>query len=412
MKYTFKHTINACYLGYITQAIVNNLAPLLFVIFNTQFAISLEKIGLLIVINFGVQLLTDLVAAFVLDKTGWRVPVVLAHVLSAAGLVLMSVLPNVMADPYIGLVISMVCMAVGGGLIEVLVSPIVEACPGDEKAAAMSMLHSFYSWGQAAVVLLSTLYFVAFSQANWSYLPLIWAIIPAFNIFLFARVPLGTLVDESERVPLKKLFRANVFWVLLLLMVCAGASEQAMSQWSSLFAELGLGISKTLGDMAGPFAFAILMGVARLFYGIMGPKIKLANILTLSAVLCVISYLVAVFSPIPQLSLVGCALCGLSVGIMWPGVFSLSASSYPQGGTAMFAMLALAGDLGCASGPGLVGLLSGAVQTGAISFVQGWFPGLDLASAGLRFGMLCAIAFPVLLLLGVLWLRRRRERIG
>ncbi len=408
LKYTFKHTIHASYLGYVTQAIVVNLAPLLFVRFRNEFQITNERIGLLIMVNFGVQILTDLVAARYIDRLGYRRPVVLAHILATLGLVLMGVLPGLM-PAYAGLVLSTVCMAVGGGLIEVLISPIVEACPGDEKAAAMSLLHSFYSWGQAFVVLASTMFFWAAGIQHWRFLPMIWALIPALNIFLFARVPLRALVEDHQRAPLRKLFSAKIFWVLLLLMIGSGAAEQAMAQWSSMFAELGLGVPKTMGDLLGPFTFAILMGVSRLFYGIKGSKIKLSNMLMVSACLCVVGYLAAVFSPQPMVSLLGCSLCGLAVGIMWPGTLSLSSRCYAQGGVSMFAVLALAGDVGCSSGPGLVGLLSSAAARGAFPFIGGWFSGTDPAQLGLKFGLLCAIIFPALVFCCVSWLRRRSQ---
>ena len=412
MRFTFKHTIYASYLGYITQAIVVNLAPLLFATFQSQFGISLERIGLIISVNFGVQILVDLAAARFIDKTGYRIPVVAAHVFAATGLALMGVLPFVMNNAYAGLLIATVLMAVGGGLIEVLISPIVEASPGEEKAAAMSLLHSFYSWGQVGVVLLSTLYFVTAGHDAWRFLPIVWAVVPVFNIYLFSRVPLNVLAGEGGgRAPLGKLFSSGVFWVLLILMVSSGAAEQAMAQWSSLFAEIGLNVDKTVGDLLGPCAFAALMGVARLFYGVKGSRINLSAALLLSAGLCIFSYLTAVFAPWPLLSLVGCALCGLSVGIMWPGTLSLSARSYPQGGTAMFAILALAGDVGCSSGPGIVGWISSAVENGALGVIGGLFKTGEFTQAGLKSGLLFAIVFPALMLLGVIYLKRRSERL-
>ena len=408
MKLTYKHTVLASYIGYITQAIINNLAPLLFVTFNTRYGISLEKIGLLVSINFGVQILVDLLAARYIDRIGYRVGVVAAHVFAVAGLVLLGVLPRTLPDAYAGLVIAMVLNAIGGGLTEVLISPIVESVPGDAKASAMSLLHSFYCWGHVSVVLLSTLYFSVCGIENWFYLPYIWAVVPLFNIFFFAKVPLRVLVEEDERVPLKKLFAAKTFLILFVLMICAGASEQAMSQWSSLFAESGLRVSKTVGDLLGPCMFAALMGLSRLFYGIFGERLNIRAGLLGSALLCIASYLLAVFSPLPGLSLVGCGLCGLSVGLMWPGTFSLASATYPQGGTAMFAILALAGDVGCASGPGLVGLVSGLVERlGEVA--RGWFYGAAATETGLKAGLTLAMVFPILMALGLALLRRGKR---
>lgn len=403
---TYKHTLYASYIGYVTQAIVNNLPPLLFIVFSRDYGISLEKIGLLISLNFGVQIATDWACIHFVDKIGYRAASVIAHALNALGLILLGFLPGII-DPYLGLVIATVLNAVGGGMIEVLISPIVESLPGDKKAASMSLLHSFYCWGQMSVVLLSTLYFTTVGLASWRWLPVIWALVPLFNTFFFLKVPLCALVEEGKGMRLGELFARGGFWLMLLLMVCAGASEQAMAQWASLFAELGLGVSKTLGDLLGPCAFAILMGSARVFFGSKGAHLPLTRVLTGSALLCVVSYLVAVFSPLPVLSLVGCALTGLSVGAMWPGTISLSARSFPQGGTAMFAMLALAGDLGCSSGPGLVGVVSSRVQEGA-RWAQTLFSGG--AQAALKAGLLLAIFFPVVLVLGVSLVRVLRRK--
>lgn len=388
MSFTYKHTKYAAYIGYITQAIVNNLAPLLFVSFQHEFSLSLDKISLLITINFGVQIITDLLAAKYVDRIGYRAATVGAHVFAATGLVLMGILPFII-DPYVGLIIPIVLCAVGGGLTEVVISPIVEALPGDEKDSAMSMLHSFYCWGQVLVVLLSTLYFTTVGISNWRFLPLIWAVIPAFNVFFFAVVPIRSLNEDGESMPLKKLFKVKVFWLFVILMLCAGASELAMSQWASLFAEEGLGVSKTFGDLLGPCAFAVLMGAARTFYGFFGSRINLKRMIFLSSILCVFSYLVTVFAPSPVLSLIGCAVCGLSVGIMWPGTYSLSSACYPQGGTAMFAILALAGDVGCSAGPTLTGLVAD-------------------AAGNMKTGLLTATVFPAILILGMLLLKKSK----
>ncbi len=381
MQLQYKHTRNACYLGYITQAIVNNLAPLLFVTFQKQFSISLDKIGLLISVNFAMQMLIDALAAKFVDKIGYRTCIVGAHIFCTVGLAGMGIFPFVFPSAYAGLIAAVLINAVGGGLIEVLVSPIVESLPGDEKASAMSLLHSFYCWGHVSVVLLSTVFFVSIGTEHWTILSVLWALVPLFNTFLFLNVPLNTIPSEEASLPIRKLFSMKLFWVFLLLMICAGASEQAMSQWTSLFAESGLQVSKTMGDLLGPCAFAVLMGVSRAFYGKFGAKLNLKRFIAGSGVLCIASYLLAAFSPMPLLSLVGCALCGLSVGILWPGTFSLSSAYCPQGGTALFALLALGGDVGCAAGPGLVGWVS------------------SLADGELKWGLTAALVFPILLLL-------------
>lgn len=389
MKNRYNKTITACFTGYIVQAIVNNFAPLLFLFFQRNYQIPLSRITLLVTFNFGIQLLVDLLSVGFVDRIGYRASMVAAHVLAAAGLLLLTVLPEVMASPFAGILICVMVYAIGGGLLEVLVSPVVEACPSDNKEKAMSMLHSFYCWGHAGVVLLSTLFFRVAGIENWKILAALWALIPIANAFVFTRVPIAPLIEEGESgLRLRELFRLKVFWILLVMMVCAGASEQAVSQWASTFAEKGLGISKTAGDLAGPLAFAILMGTSRLFYGKYGDRIHLDRFMVYSSLLCILSYLGISLFPVPQLSLLACAVCGLSVGIMWPGTFSKASAALPKGGTAMFALLALGGDVGCSGGPTVVGMVSGAL-------------GDDLKK-----GVLAGVIFPVLLLTGIILCRK------
>lgn len=394
MENQYNKTITACFVGYIVQAVVNNFTPLLFLFFQRSYHIPLSQITLLVTFNFGIQLLVDLVSVGFVDKIGYRASMIMAHVLAAAGLILLTILPEVLPSPFAGILIAVMIYAVGGGLLEVLVSPVVEACPSDNKEKAMSMLHSFYCWGHAGVVLLSTLFFHVAGIGNWKILALVWALIPIGNAFAFASVPMAPLIEDGESgLQLKELFGLKIFWVLLVMMICAGASEQAVSQWASTFAEKGLGISKTAGDLAGPLAFALLMGTSRLFYGRYGDRIDLDRFMVYSCCLCILSYLGISLLPMPQLSLAACAVCGLSVGIMWPGTFSKASAALPKGGTAMFALLALGGDIGCSGGPTLVGMVSGAL-------------GDDL-----KMGVLAGIIFPVLLLAGVILCGKTKKEI-
>ncbi len=387
MKNQYNKTITACFTAYIVQAVVNNFTPLLLLFFQSSYHIPLSQITLLVSFNFGIQLLTDLLSVGFIEKAGYRVSMITAHVLSAAGLILLTVLPEVLPEPFIGILAAVMVYAAGGGLLEVLVSPVVEACPSDNKEKAMSMLHSFYCWGHAAVVLISTLFFYVAGIENWKILAVIWAAIPIGNAFVFARVPIAPLIEDGESgLELKELFRIKVFWILLVMMVCAGASEQAVSQWASAFAEKGLGISKAAGDLAGPMAFAVLMGLSRLFYGRYGDRIHLNRFMVYSCFLCILSYLGISLFPVPQLSLAAAAVCGLSVGIMWPGTFSRASAALPRGGTAMFALLALGGDIGCSAGPALAGAVSGALGD------------------NLKKGILAGIVFPVMLLMGIIFL--------
>ncbi len=381
----YKHTVRACFVGYVVQAIVNNFAPLLFLTFQAQYGIPLSQITVLITVNFALQLIVDFVSAFFIDKIGYRVSIVAAHAFAAAGLVLMIVLPEIMPSPFAGLLIAVMCYAVGGGLLEVLVSPIVEACPTDNKEQAMSLLHSFYCWGSVAVVGLSTLFFALFGTRSWRYLALMWAAVPLANAFVFSKVPIAPLIEDGEKgLSIKELFKNKMFWIFMLLMLCSGASEQAVSQWASTFAERGLGVSKTIGDLTGPMLFSVLMGLSRLIYGKFGGRIKLDSIMLGSGVLCIISYLIITLTGSSVLGLCGVALCGLSVGIMWPGTFSKASASIKGGGTAMFALLALCGDLGCSGGPTFAGMMA------------------SRFGDNLKIGMLCAIVFPAVLSLIVL----------
>ena len=391
-RVSFQRTINACFAGYVVQAVVNNFVPLLFVMFQDSYQIPLSKITLLITVNFIFQLVIDILSAGFIDKIGYKTSVIIAHFCAAAGLISLTVLPEVFGDPFAGILVSVMIYAVGGGLLEVLLSPIVEACPTANKEKAMSLLHSFYCWGHMGVVLLSTVFFSVFGISNWKVLALIWALIPVINGIVFFTAPIYSLQEEGEKgLSLKELLSKGVFWVMILLMVCSGASEQAVSQWASTFAEQGLGVSKTIGDLAGPMAFAFMMGLSRLFYGKYGDRIDLDKFMSGSTVLCLVSYLCISFAPFPVLSLAGCAVCGFSVGILWPGSFSKAAAAIKGGGTAMFAFLALAGDLGCSSGPTLAGFVSSHMGD------------------NLKAGILAAIIFPVLMLAGIFLSRKVKQ---
>ena len=384
MKNPYQKTIYACFTAYIVQAVVNNFVPLLFLTFQSSYHIPLSRITLLVTFNFGLQLLVDLASVGFVDRIGYRASMVLAHALAALGLALLAILPELLPSPFLGILLSVMVYAVGGGLIEVVVSPVVEACPSNHKEQAMSLLHSFYCWGHVAVVLLSTVFFALFGTGHWRVLALVWALVPLCNLFAFLRVPIPTLMGEGQRgMTIGELARNRMFWVFLLMMLCAGASEQGVSQWASTFAEKDLGVSKTVGDLAGPMAFAVLMGTSRAIYGRYGDRLDLDRFMAGSALLCVTAYLCVALAPSPVVGLAGCAVCGLSVGIMWPGTFSKAAAGLPRGGTALFALMALAGDLGCSGGPTLVGMVSSAL-------------GDDLKK-----GILAGIVFPVLLLAGL-----------
>ena len=388
-KPDYRKTLLACYLGFITQAISANFAPLLFLTFRNTYGIPLEKIAMIPMTFFLTQLLIDFAATKFVDRIGYRTCVVCSQMVSAVGLALLAVLPDLLPDPFIGILIAVVLYAVGAGLIEVLISPIVEACPFENKDGMMSLLHSFYCWGSVGVILGSTLFFAVFGVENWRIVAVLWAVPPFMNTFNFLRCPIERLTEDGEGMTMGQLFRMPLFWLMAMLMVCSGASEISMSQWASAFTESAMGVSKTVGDLAGPCLFAVLMGISRVFYGRMSEKLDLTRTMLGCGALCVMCYLLASLSSSPVPGLMGCALCGISVGIMWPGTLSLSAQKCPRGGTVMFALLALAGDLGGSIGPSLVGSVS------------------SMADGNLKTGLLAATVFPVLLISGLLVLKKR-----
>lgn len=392
-KLTHKHTIFACFIGYISQAIIVNFAPLLFLTFSETYEIPLEQITLLITINFVTQLLTDLLASEYVQKIGYRRAILLAHICCALGLVCMAVLPDVI-NSFAGLLISTMIYAVGGGLLEVLVSPIVESCPSKNKAGIMSLLHSFYCWGVVATILLSTAFFVFVGIERWRLLSCLFALVPLLNVFFFSVVPLYPIGEEENDAPnYKKLFSQKIFWLMLIMMVCSGASELAVAQWASSFAESALAVDKTMGDLLGACGFAVTMGIARVLYARFSEKIPMKYATMACSVLCIVSYLIIGLSPYPVLALIGCILCGFSVGVFWPGTFSLATESVKFGGTTMFALLALSGDLGCSSGP----------------TVAGWMA--SLFGGNLRHGILCAVIFPVILLCCLFFLKDKPKNV-
>ncbi len=396
MIHKYRHTSFACYLGYVTQALVITLPTLLFTVFYNKFNISFSELGVLIIANFFVQLVMDITSTLFIKKTGYRPPTVAAHFFAFLGFVLLSFLPNIMVNHrYAGVCIPIFISSVGGGLIEVVISPIMESIPNEKKSASMSLLHSFFCWGQLATVALSTLYFYLFGIEKWYFVPLIWSLIPLFNMFYFLKVEIPEIPKEEKTTTIFQLLKTEHFPIFLFVMLCSGAAELSMSQWASMFAETGLGVSKTMGDLLGPSLFALFMGISRVYYGIKGEGEHLLKLLICSGIVCIASYFVTVFSPVPVLSLAGCAVCGLSVGIMWPGTFSLASERF-KGGTTMFALLAFAGDIGCSLGPGLVGIMSDLFRKGNTNLP--FFTG-DIAQQGLKFGIMIAAIFPVALVI-------------
>lgn len=393
MNPSYDRTIRACFVGYIVQATVNNFVPLLLVMFHEDYLISMPRITMIVSINFALQLAVDAISVGIVDRIGYRISAVIAHIFAAAGLISLTILPEIFTDPFAGLLLSVVLYAIGGGMLEVLISPIVEACPTENKQKTMSMLHSFYCWGHVGVVLISTLFFTAFGIRNWKIMALAWALIPAANAFVFSRVPIASLIEDGEKgLSLRELAGMKLFWLALLAIFCGGACEHSVAQWASVYAETALGVSKTLGDLLGPMLFAISMGLARLLYGKKGDRIDLHQFMLFSSLLCIAAYLTLSLTPWPIVGLIGCGVAGFSVGIFWPGVFSMTSAAIRRGGTVLFCFLALAGDMGCSLGPGLVGAVS------------------SIAGDDLKIGLLAAIVFPVVLIFCTRMIKRFTAR--
>lgn len=388
----YKKTKIACYLGFITQAIAANFAPLLFLKFHMDYNISLGNIALISTCFFFTQLVVDLFCAKFVDRIGYRACIVASEVCSAVGLVGLAILPDLLSNPYMGIIISVITYAIGSGLIEVLCSPIVEACPFENKEATMSLLHSFYCWGAVGTILVSTAFFAIFGIDSWKYLAVLLALVPAINIYNFATCPIEYLVEDGEGMSIPSLFKTPLFWVAIILMVCSGASELSMAQWASAYAEAALGLSKTMGDLLGPCLFAVAMGICRVLYGKYGEKVNLTKFMLGSGLLCVVCYVFASLFSNPVVGLAGCILCGFSVGIMWPGTLSISSKKFPAGGTAMFALLAMAGDLGGSIGPAIVGRVT------------------QMAGDNIRTGMTIGLIFPVVLVIGLLFFVKMKSK--
>lgn len=384
----YRKTKLACYLGFITQAIAANFAPLLFLKFHKDYGISLGNVALISTVYFFTQLLIDLFCAKFVDRIGYRVSIVASEICSAAGLIGLAFLPGMMPNAFAGILISVTVYAVGCGLIEVLASPIIEACPFENKEATMSLLHSFYCWGTVGTIVISTLFFTVFGMDSWKWLAVIWALVPLYNIYNFATCPIVPIVEEGQGMGIRQLGRKPLFWAAICLMVCAGASELAMAQWASAYAEAALGLSKTLGDLLGPCMFAVTMGICRIIYGKKGESMDLMRFMIGSGALCVVCYVLASLFSDPIIGLVGCIMCGFSVGIMWPGTISVSSKVFPTGGTAMFALLAMAGDLGGSLGPAIVGRVT------------------QYAGDNIRAGMGVGLIFPIVLIIMVAILKK------
>lgn len=399
----YRLTIRCCYLGMFVQAIVINLAPILFIPFKEQLGLTFEQLGRLILINFVTQVAFDLIAGATVTRLGVRRMVVAAHILVTLGLWLFAWLPGRLTSPYAGLVIGTIVFSMGGGVLELLLSPIINAVPSERKAADMSLLHSFYAWGQMTVILLTALAVFVLPAGPWRWVAPFWSIVPALGAWGFSRAPIPPFVEEEKRHRLRELLRVPAFLAAMLGLALAGASEIAISQWISAFAEKALRFPKLLGDLGGVCLFAAALGVGRTWYGLYGHKVCIRTRMIGGALLATVMYVLASLSPWPWVSLLACVMSGLAVSLFWPGLLSLTAVRFPLAGASMFAVLCAAGDMGCALAPWAVGLCADRVTALGLGGGMGWTP----EAFGLRMGLLAGALFPFGLLLVLIGLRQK-----
>lgn len=385
---------------FIIQALIINFPPILFLHFSTTYGIPLSKITFLVIINFACQFCLDMLSAIFAKHLSYKVMIVASNILAALGLASYAFLPEILPNAYLGLVIATLISAMGSGLIEVIANPIMQSCPKPKKNFSMGFLHSFYCWGALGVVLISTLLLLWTGMGSWKLLALLWALIPAVNTVIFLVSPMNQPSAELEETSsLSKLVKTKMFWLFIFIMILGGACEQAMAQWASAFAETVLTeinivpeSAKLFGDLLGPCFFALTMALSRMIYPKVCEKYDLRRVMILSSILCAICYAVAAITQNPFVSLIGCGVCGFSVGIMWPGTLDLAGKTCTFVGTALFAMLSLAGDLGCLTGPALIGFTA------------------DILGGNLKAGMTAAILLPSLLTVILLLFKAKPQK--
>lgn len=383
MSSKYRSTKLACYVGYIVQAVINNFLPILFIALQDVYELSYEKLARLIVFNFVTQMVTDLITPKIVEKTGYKKAAVICHGAAALGLALLGILPRFI-PPYSGIIISIIVYAFGSGLIEVLVSPIIEMLPTTDKSGNMSILHSFYCWGQAFTIIVTTFLVKVFGYGNWTIIPLVWAVLPFINMFFFMRVPVVEPEKEKKNAGFKELVRNRRFLIYMVMMLCAGATEIAMAEWASMFVQKALGVSKVVGDLTGPCAFALFMGIGRMWYAAVAKRVNFRKTLIILSTLCFICYVVVAVCNIPWVSLIFCAICGFTVSISWPGIYSAGAEEFPDGSSVMYSVFAMCGDTGCCLGP--------------------WALGIVADSFGLNTGFAVTSVFAVIMIIAVLLL--------
>lgn len=358
MKSKYTVTKITCYIGYVVQAVINNFLPILFIVFQDIYGLGYEKLARLIAVNFITQIITDFLTPKIVNKIGYRKAIILCQAAATTGLLMLGILPRFVSNVYPVIIFSIIVYAFGSGLIEVLFSPVIEHLPIDNKSGNMSLLHSFYCWGQAFTIIVTTALVSFFGYKGWANIPLVWAVLPFIDMLLFIKAPIVEPKEDEKEQGFKELFKNRKFKLYMLMMLCAGASEIAMAEWASMFAQQSLGVSKVIGDLTGPCLFAIFMGLGRIWYAAVSNKISFTKAIIVLNSICAVCYLGVAFCKISVLALVFCAVCGFTVSISWPGIYSLGAETFPKGNAVMYSTFALCGDMGCCLGPWVLGFVA------------------------------------------------------
>lgn len=407
---SYQLTTISCFVGIFCQAVSSNITAILFIPLMTLYGLSYVHLGLLVGINFTTQVLVDIIASRLVDRYGFRVFVLPSDILAVIGLVLFGLTPVLFDNILTGLVFSTIIFSASCGLQEVMLSPIVNAIPHNDKGPAMALMHSFYAWGQVATIIITTLFLFFFGIENWQVIVFLWALVPLVNFFMFLAAPFPGVIHENQRMTMRDLILKPFYLVALLAIMGGAATELVMNQWSSTFSEKVLELPKVTGDILGMCGFAVFLGLGRVLYGRYGSKINMNNVLVGSAAAAVVCYIAVAISPLPAISLAACAVCGLAASLLWPGTLVITAEKYPLAGAWIFAILAAAGDIGAASGPFAAGVITD--LTRQMPSILQFAASLQLLpdQFAIRIAILLSAIFP-LFTLACHWFLKQRQHI-
>lgn len=406
----YRLTTISCFVGIFAQAVIINLAALLFMPLMRLHGLTYVQLGTLVAVNFSVQVGSDLVFSGLIDRIGFRRLVLPACLVGSLGLFLFALAPVLLPGRvFAGLLAATAVYSAAGGLLEVLLSPIVNAIPNEEKGAAMSLLHSFYAWGQMATIILTTLFLFLVGERHWQWMVGFWALLPLANFLLFLKAPFPPSVPEEHRLNMGDLI-LKPFCLLAFAAIFFGASaEVLMNQWTSAFMERALLLPKLTGDLFGMCGFALMLGLGRAWHGKYGARFDISKALVAMSALAVLCYLVVALAPGSWPGLLACMVCGFATSLLWPGTLIVASERYPLAGAWMFALLAAAGDVGAGLGPWFTGwVVDHAIDTAAALRLEQWL-GIGGEQAALRLGILAGTIAPLLALLCHWGMKRMRE---